>query len=108
MVINIEVDEQDILERMTGRRVCTKCSSTYHVIFNKSRDNVSCDKCGTKLVQREDDKEEIVKKRLEVYQKETKPLVDYYTTRKEITTVLGKGTVEDIFAKIVEKIEKGI
>ena len=106
MVLNIEVDEEDILERMTGRRVCPKCSATYHVLFNKSHDNVSCDECGTELIQRDDDKEETVKKRLEVYRKETKPLVDYYTNRKEIRTILGKGTVEDIFIKIVNKIEK--
>ena len=108
VVINIEVDDEDILERMTGRRVCTECNSTYHVVFNKSRDNISCDKCGTKLVQREDDKEETVKKRLEVYHKETEPLVDYYTKRKEIRTVLGKGNVEDIFARVVEEIEKNV
>lgn len=108
MVLNIEVDEQDILNRMTGRRVCTKCNSTYHVIFNKSKDNVSCDKCGNKLIQREDDKEETVKKRLDVYRKETKPLVDYYTATKEIRTVEGKGSVDDIFDRIVAIIEKGI
>ena len=108
MVLNIEVDEKDILERMTGRRVCTKCGLTYHIIFNKSHDNVSCDKCGEKLIQREDDKEETVKKRLEVYRKETKPLIDYYTKSKEIRTVLGKGTVDDIFASIVYEIENNI
>lgn len=108
MVLNIEVDEQDILERMTGRRVCTKCNSTYHVIFNKSKDNVSCDKCGNKLIQRDDDKEETVKKRLDVYRKETKPLVDYYTETKELRTVEGKGSVDDIFERIVAIIEKGI
>ena len=108
MVLNIEVDEQDILERMTGRRVCTKCNSTYHVIFNKSKDNVSCDKCGNKLIQRDDDKEETVKKRLDVYRKETKPLVDYYTETKEIRSVEGKGSMDDIFNRIVAIIEKGI
>ena len=104
MVINIEVDEKDILKRMTGRRVCTNCNLTYHVIFNKSKDNVSCDKCGTKLIQRDDDKEETVKKRLDVYQKETKPLVDYYTKTKEIRNIEGVGSVEDIFDRIVTEI----
>ena len=108
MVLNIEVDPKDILERMTGRRVCTKCNSTYHIIFNKSRDNVSCDKCGNLLIQREDDKEDTVRKRLEVYDKETKPLIDYYTKSNEIRTVLGKGTVEEIFDRIVCEIEKSI
>ncbi|MBP5427304.1 MAG: adenylate kinase [Clostridiales bacterium] len=106
MVLNIEVDEKDILERMTGRRVCTKCNTTYHVIFNKSKDNVSCDKCGTVLIQRDDDKEETVKKRLNVYKQETMPLVEYYTNNKKIRTVQGKGTVEEIFDSVIDAIER--
>lgn len=108
MVLNIEVDEQDILKRMTGRRVCTKCSLTYHVVFNKSKDNKTCDKCGTLLIQRDDDKEETVKRRLEVYRNETMPLVEYYTNNKKIRNIEGKGSVEDIFNKVVKTIESNV
>lgn len=105
MVLNIEVNESDILERMTGRRVCTKCNLTYHVVFNKSKDNKTCDKCGTLLIQRDDDKEETVKRRLKVYRDETMPLVEYYTTNNKIRNVRGKGSVDDIFNEIVKTIE---
>ena len=108
MVLNIEVDEQDILERMTGRRVCTKCNLTYHVVFNKSKDNKTCDKCGTLLIQRDDDKEETVKRRLEVYRKETMPLVEYYTNNNKIRNVQGKGSVEDIFGNVIDTIESDV
>jgi adenylate kinase len=77
-VISIEVPDEVICKRMTGRRVCTSCGTTYHVTENPSRNGVHCDKCGSDLAVRDDDAPEVVLSRLEVYHETTEPLKDYY------------------------------
>ena len=98
-VISIEVDDKDIVKRMSGRRVCSKCGASYHVEHNPSRDGVNCDKCGTALTTRTDDAPEVVLSRLEVYHSTTEPLKTYYKEKGNLKLVDGVGTVEEISAR---------
>ncbi|MCK4840530.1 MAG: adenylate kinase [Methylococcales bacterium] len=104
VVIEIAVDDAEIIKRMSGRRVHLSSGRTYHVEFNKPKQEGIDDVTGEALVQREDDKEETVKKRLAVYHQQTKPLVDFYSADDQSAkfgTVAGVGTVSDITAKIL-------
>ncbi len=80
-VILFDAPDDAIVERLSGRRSCPSCGAVYHVKFNPPKENELCDTCGTKLVQREDDREEVVRKRLEVYRKQTAPLIEYYEAK---------------------------
>ena len=100
-VVNIDVPFEKLLKRITGRRVCPKCSSSYHVDFLNGED--TC-KCGEKLVQRADDNEETVKQRISVYEKQTAPLVEYYGKTGKLVTVNGHKGVDEVFDEIVNKL----
>ena len=95
-VISIEVPDGEIVDRMSGRRVCASCGSSYHVKHNPVKDGVHCDKCGTELTQRADDAPEVVQSRLEVYHSVTEPLKDYYLAKGNLKVVEGVGTVKEI------------
>ena len=105
-VVSIEVPDEVISARMTGRRVCATCGASYHVTDNPSRDGVNCDKCNTPLTTRKDDDPKVVLDRLEVYHKTTEPLKDYYATKGILKTVDGNGCVEQTSARTVEAIGK--
>ncbi|WP_037919248.1 adenylate kinase [Sulfurihydrogenibium subterraneum] len=77
-VILFDIEEEEVIKRLSGRRVCPKCGSVYHIIFNPPKNDNLCDKCDTPLIQRDDDKEEVIRKRLEVYHSQTAPLIEYY------------------------------
>lgn len=104
--INVEVADENIIKRMAGRRACVNCGATYHVEMLRPKKEGICDRCDSELIQRVDDKEETVKDRLAVYHKQTKPLIEYYEKKGALRTVNGSDTVENIFATIVEIIEK--
>ena len=95
-VIDIEVPDEAIVERMSGRRVCASCGASYHVAHNPSKDGVNCDKCGTELSIRKDDAPEVVLSRLEVYHNQTEPLKDFYAKKGNLEIVDGLGKVEEI------------
>ena len=95
-VISLEVSDEAIEHRMTGRRTCTHCGATYHVEANPPKVEGVCDSCGSALVQREDDKLETVHHRLEVYHAETEPLLDYYAHRGNLKTVPNVGSIEAV------------
>jgi len=99
--INIVVPEPEILDRLTGRRVCRECGATYHVRYNPPRAAGRCDACGGALRQREDDTEEVITERLRVYQEQTSPLIDRYQRRGVLLTVDGRGRPEEVTARIV-------
>ncbi len=99
-VVFFDVSDAELLRRLTGRRACPKCQATYHVVSAPPRRESVCDRCGSALVQREDDREETVRKRLGVYATQTAPLLDYYRERGMLTTVRGEGGIEDIRAAI--------
>jgi adenylate kinase len=105
VALNIDVDLNDLLKRLTGRRTCKSCQQMYNIFFSPSKKEGVCDKCGGQLFQRDDDKEETIKKRLDVYQQQTAPLIDYYSKKKIMKTVIGVGSIEDIFKKAVAAIE---
>lgn len=106
-VLDIDVDDEDIVARMSGRRVCPACGNSYHVKNNPSKDGKSCDGCGAELVTRKDDMPETVIERLQVFHTQTEPLKDYYGKAGKLVTVNGRRSVaettEEIFAALEER-----
>ena len=100
--INVEVPDENIVNRMSGRRACVGCGATYHIKDNPTKVDGVCDACGEKLVLRDDDKPETVQKRLGVYHDQTQPLIDYYTKSGVLKEVDGTVDMEDVFQAIVE------
>lgn len=99
-VINIDVDLNILKERLTGRRICRSCGATYHTIFNPPAIANICDKCGGELYQRKDDNEETVGNRLDVYVKQTKPLLDYYSLTGNLVNINGQQSIDLVFKEI--------
>lgn len=99
--IDVDVPDENIINRMGGRRACIGCGATYHTIYNPPKEEGKCDACGGELVLRDDDKPETVKKRLEVYHTQTQPLIDYYNGGGILKSVDGTVAVDDVFASIV-------
>lgn len=100
--INVEVPDENIVKRMGGRRACLACGCTYHVVFNAPKVEDVCDVCGAKLVLRDDDKPETVKKRLDVYHEQTQPLIDFYDKEGVLVEVDGTQNLEDVFQAITK------
>ena len=103
-IVSIEVPDEKIVERMSGRRVCSTCGASYHVVFNPSSDGVTCDKCKTELTTRKDDAPEVVLSRLEVYHSTTEPLKDFYQKRGNLVLVDGVGEVEEISIRTLKAL----
>ena len=95
-VIFFDVSEEELLRRLTGRRVCRQCQTTYHLVSAPTQKPGVCDRCGGELYQREDDRAETVRRRLEVFARQTAPLLDYYRQRNLLTTVAGEGPIDSI------------
>lgn len=102
-VVNIEVDKDLLLKRLTGRRICRDCGATYHMVFNPPKQEGVCDKCGGELYQRDDDREETVATRLEVNIKQSEPLLKYYQEKNALMTIDGNLDIDEVFSSI-EKI----
>lgn len=98
VVLNIEVSDDEIVTRMSGRRTCLKCGGTYHIVFNPPKADGICDNCGAELTIRKDDAPEVVKSRLEVYHNETEPLKDFYEKKGILKTVIGQKELKDTTA----------
>ena len=99
--IDIEVEDENIIRRMSGRRACLNCGATYHVVTIPPKKEGICDVCGSELVLRDDDQAETVKKRLDVYHEQTQPLIDYYKKQNILKSVNGMEPMETVFANIV-------
>lgn len=95
IVLDIEVPDEKIIERMSGRRTCTKCGATYHVVYKAPAKEGVCDVCGEALTTRKDDSPEVVKSRLETYHSETEPLRDFYAKKGILKTVIGQEELAD-------------
>lgn len=106
-VIHIEVDEEELISRLTGRRVCRECAATYHIKYNPPRVRNVCDRCGGELYQREDDSLTTVQERLQVYKKQTAPLIDFYSAEGLIAAINGNQDIERIFEEIMSALETG-
>ena len=100
--VNVEVPDENIINRMGGRRACVGCGATYHVVYNPTKVEGVCDACGEKLILRDDDKPETVQKRLAVYHDQTQPLIDYYKKSGVLRDVDGTVDMDDVFAAIVD------
>ena len=100
--IDIDVPDENIINRMSGRRACVECGATYHVLFNPTKVEGKCDVCGESLILRDDDKPETVKKRLDVYHTQTQPLIDFYTERKVLVEVDGTQSMDKVFDDIMK------
>ncbi len=99
--INVDVPDENIVRRMSGRRACLKCGATYHIEHIPPKQEGICDKCGSELVQRDDDKPETVQKRLSVYHEQTQPLIDYYNKKNILKSVDGTKDMQEVFSDIV-------
>jgi len=106
-VIYFEVDEDQVVERLGGRRSCKVCGAVFHVKFNRPKVAGLCDSCGAELYQRVDDQEKAIRTRFEVYAKQTKPLIDRYQAKKKLVTVNVAGSIDDVFQKLVAVIKDG-
>ena len=97
-----DVSDEEVVSRITGRRECPKCGSVYHMVSNPPKADGICDSCGGELVHREDDTEETVRKRLEVYHKQTEPLIKFYENKGVLVRVVGQKNIEDTTEKMFE------
>ena len=103
-VILVDVPDEEIVRRLGGRRSCPKCGRVYHVVYNPPKDGKTCDDCGVELVQRDDDREEVIRERLRQYHEKTAPLVDFYANRGLLARVDGAQSMEAVTASIMEAI----
>ncbi len=103
-VVNLDIDLDLLIERTTGRRVCKNCGSSFHIVYNKPKSESICDECGGELYQRKDDVKENVVKRLEIYTKQTKPLIEYYTKKGVILNIDGDQTIEKVKKDIISRL----
>ncbi len=103
--LSVDVPKDDLLKRLTGRRTCKNCQQMYNIYFSPPKKDNVCDKCGGELFQRDDDKEETIKKRLDVYEAQTAPLMDYYGKKGILKSIQGVGTIDEIFNKVCAALE---
>jgi len=101
IALTVDVEKGELMKRLTGRRTCKSCQQMYNIYFSPSKKEGVCDKCNGALFQRDDDKEETIKKRLDVYDTQTAPLISYYNKKGIMKTVMGVGSIDDIFKKVV-------
>lgn len=105
-VVNIDVPDEELVDRLTGRRMCKGCGASFHVKFKAPKVRNVCDSCGGELYQRDDDTVETAKERLEVYHSQTAPLIDYYTKRGIILNINGNQDMKAVLSEIIAALEK--
>ncbi len=105
VALSVDVDKDILMKRLTGRRTCKACGQMFNVHFSAPQKEGFCDKCGAELYQRDDDKEETIKKRLDVYDSQTAPLIDYYSNKGILSRVNGIGDMDEIFNNIISELE---
>ncbi|MEK7698466.1 MAG: adenylate kinase [Nitrospirota bacterium] len=104
--LSVDVPKDDLTKRLTGRRTCKGCQQMYNVYFSPPKKNGVCDKCGGELFHRDDDKEETIKRRLDVYDAQTAPLISYYKKSGILKSVIGVGSIDEIFKKVCSVLGK--
>jgi adenylate kinase len=100
--VSLEVPEQELIQRLTGRRTCSQCGTGYHLVFSPPKRDEVCDRCGGTLVQREDDREETIRQRLKVYEEQTAPLVAYYRKEGLLKSSPGTGSMGEVFGRLLK------
>lgn len=103
--VNVDVPDENIIKRMSGRRACVGCGATYHIVYNPTKEEGICDRCGKELILRDDDKPETVENRLKVYHEQTQPLIDYYNNKGALQEVDGTKDMQEVFDAIVTVLE---
>jgi adenylate kinase len=106
LVALLDVDRSELVDRLTGRRVCDECGANYHVEFNPPEEEGVCDECGGELIQRDDDNEETVEERLDVFDENTQPVIDYYEEEGELVRIDGEGTPDEVWEDLKAAIEE--
>ena len=104
-VVNLFLEPEELVKRSAGRRICPKCESVYHVMSNPPKTPGVCDKCGTALVTRPDDREDVVRTRIETYERQTAPLVQYYKDRGLLREVYASGLIDEISQRVQEALK---
>lgn len=105
-VINLDISDEEVISRLSGRRICSKCGRSFHVQFMKPQKEGTCDACSSHLITREDDKEEAIKKRLENYNKQTQPLIDYYKKKNLLVDIDARPATQEILKNFIAKFPK--
>ncbi len=100
------ISDKEVQKRLAGRRVCPNCGAIFNIINKPPKKDGVCDVCGGKLITRDDDKPEAIAKRLQIYHRETEPIINYYAGKEKLIEVDGSGTIEKVFEEIIEKLEK--
>ena len=98
------MDDEELVTRLTGRRMCKSCGESFHVVFNPPAKEGTCDRCGGELYQRDDDKEDTIRQRLAVYSQQTQPLIAYYDKQGKVRRIEGTGSIEEIFSRVCEAV----
>lgn len=107
-VLFLAVEREELLRRLTGRRVCPECNTNYHVEFDQPETEGVCDVCGSELIQRDDDTESVVGERLDVYKESTEPVVEFYRDRGELIEIDGEDTPDAVWERLHERVETAI
>ena len=105
VVLYLDVDKSELVDRLTGRRVCDDCGANYHVEFNPPEEEGVCDECGGELIQRDDDTEETVRERIGVYEENTEPVIEHYEDEGELVRIDGEQTPDEVWADVRDAIE---
>ena len=105
VVASLSVPEEELVRRLTGRRVCSECGANYHVEFDRPEEEGVCDECGGELVQRDDDTEETVRERLRVFEENTAPVIEFYDERGDLVEVDGEGTPDEVRERLESAVE---
>jgi adenylate kinase len=105
VVLNLFIESAELIKRSAGRRICTKCKAVYNIHSNPPKAEDVCDKCGGDLMQRVDDKEDVVRHRIEVYEEQTRPLVKFYTQKGILRSAYSAGTIDQVFERILEALK---
>ena len=106
-VIDVYVPDKEIINRLTGRRICQACGTTFHMLYNPPKNGAKCDNCGGSLIRRVDDDEETVSKRLETYHRQTEPLIEYYGRKGKLVKVNGEGSIGDVSRELLKVLGAG-
>ena len=104
-VLNIEVDADILVKRISGRRVCPNCGRSYHIVVEPPKVDGVCDECGTNVIQRPDDSEETVKSRIDIYEKQTSPLVEYYENQGKVLYFDGSQSIDEVYSDVKKSLE---
>ena len=106
VILSLSVSREELVDRLTGRRVCDDCGENYHVEFDQPEEEGVCDECGGDLIQRDDDTEEAVKNRLDVFDEETQPVIEYYDERAAFVEIDGEGTPDEVWSEIRAAVDE--